>query len=205
MSLAAVPFQPHPAKLEQILDKVCLHRPWFSDYNWDPPERRREAAAQHLGQIYADMLQDKAMLWEVWREAQLVGIISLTDIRHRLDCQSHFIFFDRKLSDKVGLCFDVMEFGFEIYGLEAIRIEIPTYAIALAKWARKKLGFRYEAEGRQPSWPVGARPLSEAQAILGSRKHRAVLYEGSWSDALLLSITREEFNARSLPVGTESG
>jgi len=88
-------------------------------------------------------------------------------------------------------------------GLEVLRIEIPTYAHALGAWARKRLGFRYEAEDRLIAWPEGSRKLSKKLAELGSRKHKATLYKGEWLDALLLSVTKEEFQARYGHVQTE--
>jgi hypothetical protein len=74
---------------------------------------------------------------------------------------------------------------FESIPLEVLRVELPLYAAALLKFLRKQLGFRYEAE----------RVTDAATAARTSRKHKATLYKGNWQDALLLSVTRDEFAA----------
>lgn len=188
--LQAVPFtaQNDPEKLAFVLDKCCEHRQWFDDFQWEDYRTRRATASGYL----ADTLIN-GHLWEVWRGANLVGILLLTGIREQNDALAHFIFFDHKLVDKIDLCKSVMAWSFERYKLHVLRIEIPTYAKIFARFARKKLGFRYEAEGRTPSWPKLDVPLSHKEAELGSRKHQAILYDGKWCDVLLLSISREEF------------
>lgn len=152
---------------------------------------RRVIASQYLADAYTN-----GELWEVWSassQVALCGVMLLNHVSYGRDAQCHFVFFDRKLSDKVALCRAAMAAAFQRFELETLRIEIPTYAHALALWARKKLGFRYEAEQRPLSWPRDVPPLSERQAMLGSRKHRAIQYEGQWHDLLLLSVTREEY------------
>src|SRR5262249_23430334 len=79
--------------------------------------------------------------------------------------------------------------------VETLRVELPTYARALLKYVRK-LGFRFEAECREWSWPKDRDPLSMEDAKLGSRKHRGTFFEGEWCDILLLSVTKDEFAAR---------
>jgi RimJ/RimL family protein N-acetyltransferase len=185
-----------PNKWEYILDKCCAHRPWFDDAVWENEETRRGAASKYLADTWVS-----GKLWEVWRGADLVGILLLTDITHS-DAKCHFVFFDHKLSDKQSLCLSVMQWAFEHLDLHCLRLEIPTYARILIKFARRKLGFRYEAEGRAFSWPADATPLTERDAMLGARRHHATKYKGEWHDVLLLSITREEFDGfvRSIPI-----
>ena len=191
--IIATEFAPTPDKLQTILDACCDHRAWFSDFLWTDPVARREAARAHLATMFVH-----GKLWEVWnlQSSQLVGIIILGDIVYRTDATCHFIFFDRQLANKRDLCISLMRWAFEHMDLHRLSVEIPTYARALTKFARK-LGFRYEAEGREPYQHKDERlePLGLAKAYVGSRKYRATLYEGSWHDLLCLSLLREEFDA----------
>jgi RimJ/RimL family protein N-acetyltransferase len=180
-----------PMKLLTILDKVVAHRPWFNDFQWEDEDLRRQVAREYLADALAF-----GKLWEVWKITEtvdLVGIMLLNRVNYKIDASCHFVFFDRDLQTKRRLCLEMMQWAFEHFDLQALRIEVPTYAHALIAWARRKLGFRYEAEARPISWPEGSRQLSKKVAELGSRKHKATRYKGEWLDALLLSITREEF------------
>jgi len=193
----AVPYVHNdPARLEYIIDKCAAHRPWFDDFVWEDPEARRKATVKYLANAW-----DEGHLWEVYRGKELVGVLLLNEVRFRTDASCHFVFFDRTLKDKRVLCLNVMRWAFEHLELHRLSIEVPTYARALANFARKKLGFRYEAEARVFSWPRDESPLSTQAAMLGSRKHQRTLYKHEWHDVLLLSITREEFRhfVRSIP------
>ena len=189
--LIAVPFNPSdPDKLAYILDKCCEHRPWFDDRIWEDYRTRREAANKYLSSTFVN-----GFVWEVWRSDNLLGILLLTDIHAGTDAVAHFIFFDHNLRGKVDFCKTMLAWVFDNLDIRVLRLEIPTYAKIFASWARKKLGFRYEAEDRPIDWPKNAEPLSAKVAELGSRKHRAVLYEGKWRDVLLLSQSKEDFHA----------
>ena len=184
-----------PFKIAYILDQVCKHRPWFSDFLWEDPKVRRTAASGYLADALAT-----GKLWEVYAmeedtEPELVGIMLVNAVDYKIGATCHFIFFDGELQSKRDLCLNMMEWAFEHLPVETLRLEIPTYAHKLSSWARRKLGFRYEAEGRPIKWPSGKRPLTRRQAELGSRKYRATIYKGNWTDALLLSITKEEFSS----------
>lgn len=186
---------PTPDTIHQIVEHCNDHRPWFADHLWNAPNRRA-ITTTHVAKLYADMLAGQGMLWGVWRDADIVGIINLGDIVPHTDAICHFIFFDHRLADKRDLCVSAMRWAFDRFDLHRLSVEIPTYARALVKFARK-LGFRYEAEGRKPYTHKDERlePLGLVQAYIGSRHYRANLYEGEWHDALLLSLLREEFDA----------
>lgn len=189
MTVLAVPFTPvPPEKLSTILDACVKHDPWFHDF-LDTPEKKREAVSAYLADAFS-----YGKLWEVWRDNELVGIMMLNEVVPFLDARCHFLFFDGKLADKAQLCLNYMEWGFNHLPVEVLRVEMPTYARALLKFARR-LGFRFEGEHSPYSWPKDAAPLSADVAKLGSRKHRATLYHGEWHDVLLLSVTRDEFEA----------
>lgn len=77
--------------------------------------------------------------YEVWNEAEVVGIIYFTNVTTR-DATGHYVFFDGRLRDKTGVISEAME---EMYarGLARLTIEIPATFSALARHAQKKLGF----------------------------------------------------------------
>jgi hypothetical protein len=181
MTLHALPVTDFHPLLTAALDKACEHRPWFYDYIWEPPELRREVASAYLSDA---ILHGK--LWVVLSGAEVVGLCILNTIRAGLDAQCHFLFFDRKLSDKRQLCLNLMQrvFADEELQLRVLRVEIPEYASKLSGFLRKALGFKFESE----RWLD-----TVAEAKRSSRKYEATCYEGKWQDVLLLSVTREEF------------
>lgn len=185
MSLLAIAWdqtynpQYFPEKFELIVNKCCEHRPWFPDYWWEDERIRRTVVVQTLSSSYID-----GRVWEVLRDGELLGILLVNDLRAALDAQCHFIFFDHELRSKRQLILSAMQDTFHRFSLETLRIEIPTYAAKLATFARRALGFKFEAE-----W-LGASP-DEAERL--SRKFRHTLYEGKWHDALLLSVTKDGF------------
>jgi RimJ/RimL family protein N-acetyltransferase len=187
----------------QIVDACMLHRPWFDDYTWADEKGRRVAVVDYL----RDAAQD-GVLWTIWDGAKLVGVVLLNEVKVGLECYAHFIFFDRKLADKRYVCRDLMAWAFDknTLNLHRISVEVPTYAYQLASWLRKKMGFRYETEGRSIEWPKELRKAQRANEIAqllheynsviaawGSRRFEAMLYKGEWHDVLLLSLTQEEF------------
>lgn len=196
MTIRAEPFSPLPVeKFSLLLDGLVAHTPWFHDY-LDTPEKRREAVIAYLVDANAN-----GKLWECWDDDKLVGVLLLNELVPFLDARCHFVFLDSKLANKAGICVSLMRYAFEQIPVEVLRCEIPTYAKALLKFARK-LGFRGEAERREFSWPKSAKPLSKEEALLGSRKHKATLYKGEWHDAILLSITKDEFSTLTSISGT---
>ena len=186
----AVPFDPTALeKLAFIVNKCCEHRAWFSDTDWALGDTHRRALViRRLSDI------DSAS-WEVYRGADLVGILHADEIVPKQDARCHFLFFDRELRDKRQLCRATMAHLFARYELHVLRAEIPTYANKLLGFTRKACGFRFESEARAFSWPSSAAPLTADVARLGSRKHHAILHQGVWHDLLLLSVTRDEFEA----------
>ena len=187
---------PTPDTVHQIVEACNAHRPWFPDHLWEHSDRRSITTA-HIAKLYYAMAAGDGALWGVWRDSTIVGIISIGDVVPQTDAKCHFVFFDHKLADKRDLCINLMRWCFERLDLHRLSVEIPTYARVLAKFARK-LGFRYEAEGRKPFTHRDERldSLGLAQAYIGSRRYRATLYEGQWHDVLLLTMLREEFDER---------
>lgn len=106
-------------------------------------------------------LADRAsLIWEVWaftdEDADVVGLVYLTDIEAGVDAKAHYVFFDRKLADKTELLENVRDWAFTDRpgwkALKRITIELPDYAWSVASHANKYLGFggdfEYEHKGR---------------------------------------------------------
>jgi len=187
----------NPPKTGYILDRMVEHENWWSEFQ----KGRREAAA--------GLVTDPAnVIFEVWHEADIVGLVLLTHIVPQVDARLHFIFFDGKLNNLLGktrLLRAVMAWAFDRIPLYRMSAETPEYEHALIDYARRKLGFRFEAEnrsiwirttvpGRRKKTSVERQPTLY-QAACGSRKYRVVRYKGEWHDLILLSVTREEFGA----------
>jgi len=186
----AVPFEAWPPeKLANIVTLCQQYRPWYSDDVWLSGETYRRTL------VLSRLSNPASRSWEVYREQQLVGLLHADEIVPKQDCLCHFLFFDNELRSKRQLCINTMNYLFSHYGLHILRVEIPTYAAKLVGFVRKALYFRWEAECRSFSWPSSAEPLSADAARLGSRKHHAILHSGEWCDLLLLSVTRDEFEA----------
>lgn len=198
-------------KISYLLDRLTEHDSWWSDYQ----AGRREIAA-------AILISPDNFVFEVWRRGdtapdhQPVGLVVFTDITPHVDCQFHPIFFDGKLANALGkrnILLSLLLWAFQNLGVERVSVEVPEFAGPLIGYARKKLGFRFEGEGRIITrWTKVSRRRAErvqqtptaAQAALGSRKHRIVRYRGEWHDLILLSVTRAEF-ASFISVGTLEG
>lgn len=186
------------AKALYILDRMVEHEAMWNDFQVG----RREIALAVLGNPWN-------VIWEVWQVGQESqqpnGIIMYTDIVPCVDAKGHFLFFDGKLRGKEGVLRESMRWAFQNLKLHRISAEVPADAVTLADFARKVLGFRFEAEGRiihertkrGPSRRVSPVPRtsqpSVREASWGSRKYEAVRRRGQWIDLLLLSITEDEF------------
>ena len=200
LPLTLTPDTPGP-KISYILDRLVEHDGYWSDFQ----AGRREKAAGML-------VDSRNIIHEIWRHEEVggiqpVGLVIFTNIVPYTDCQFHPIFFDGKMSNFLGkrnILLSQMVWAFRELQVERISVEIPEFRGPLIQYARKKLGFRFEAEGRSITrWTRASRRRTErvtqvpdaAQAALGSRKHRIVRYHGGWYDMMLLSVTRDEFAA----------
>ena len=190
------------AEFGPLVTSALAHRPWFDDAQWAlPEEERRKVVVAHLSHAYTT-----GCVWSVLRGGpdgvNFLGVLLLEGVAHN-SANCHFLFFDRVLANKRQLVLAAMADAFQRFDLQALRVEVPTYAADLVGFLRKALGFRFEAE-----WPgYRHRGLSPTDAKRGSRKVRTIQYKGELHDALLLSVTREGFLAHlqeRTDAGTES-
>ena len=90
----AVPFSWSPdqmPKVSYILDRLVEHESWWSDFQVG----RREVAA-------ALLTHPEHVVWEIWHEANIVGLVVFTDITPQVTASFHPIFFDGKLRNALG-------------------------------------------------------------------------------------------------------
>ena len=203
--LFAIPYRPlegNPAKNTIVLDAVSQHPWWFAKEG--KPEDRRFTAAW--------LLSDPANLfWEVWRGGEFVGILCLWRISLKMDALVHFIFFDKNLVGKRTFLLRFLDYCFTTLEFERLSMEIPEPVDTLIRFARKKLGFRYEGEARQVDHPSmqAVKPVLDAigqktvkgqienpavwVARQGSRREKAHYYNGQLRDIVCLRLLKSEF------------
>ena len=186
---------PAPEILTEIIEGCLSHRPWFDDFTWRlPGDGVRNAVNAYIAEAFLG-----GKVWEVYRDRKICGIFLLNRVKAHIEAYPHFVFFDHELHNKRDLCRAGLRLAFQDEALDPhiLRVELPyNRAAKLAGFLRKALGFKYEAERRLPN---------ASQAKQYSRRHHATLYEGKWVDALLLSITKDEFLTHERSLSEEGG
>jgi len=184
--LLIVPFDPDRGTAEKntyILDQLA-QRP---DWTVTPlsPEDRRIAAA-------AALVSPRNYVCEVWRGGEIVGILVVQNILPHLEAQIHFVFFDGNLVGRRTWCQSVLE----QFDLQRLIILIPEHVETLIRFARVKLGFRYEGESSLKGHPALAALGMENPHVWvarqGSRRERSCLRNGTWVDTVQLRLHRDE-------------
>lgn len=175
------PFAGNLSKNDVILDECAAHPERFT-----LPMTRddiRTTAAWYL-------TDPDNMAWEVWRASTLVGIFIVDRITPTVDARWHFIFFDG-LVDKRTLLHEFLRRLFAALQLQRVTLEVPEHMAKFISFARK-LGFRYEGEGR----PAARGVNMTWAARQGSRRERAYLdADGAWHDVIQLRLLASELHA----------
>jgi len=187
MTLIAVPFNLRDGderKAARILDGV-LALPNFFPLPGTQDERRL---------LIAGLLTNGSnRVWEVWNGGEICGIFILTAIAPRLDGEAHFAFFDRQLLSRRTLILNMLGKAFPDLELERITVELPEHLTTLIRFARTKLGFRYEGEA-QAEEHFGIEKAAFV-AKLGSRRERSYWRADKecWVDTIRLRLLRTEY------------
>lgn len=153
--------------------------------------------------VVAQYLTDpQNVAWEVWRGGDLTGILLMTRIVRGLDALCHLAFFDRRLLDKRQMILNTMGWAFRELDLRRLTLEIPEHLEPLIRFARTKLGFRYEGEHLAAAHPValkvrdaGVNGEGQWMAHFGSRREMSHWDGAQWRDVVTLVLLREEFEA----------
>ena len=119
-----------------------------------------------------------------------------------LDALAHFAFFDRQLLGKRKLVVSMIGWAYRELRLRRLSCEIPEHLEALVRFARAKLGFRYEGEvaasGHREVRALEKRRIhgpARWVAKWGARREQAHFDGTVWRDLTCLRLLREEFEA----------
>lgn len=213
--LFAIPYvwnQGNPVKNTLLIDHLVAHPMWFASC-LSPEEIRINAVWMATN--------PEMWKWEVWNGGRLAGMLFLSRIIAPVDALFHFTFFGVQASGvslfgAKKLVWNFLGFAFEQFNLRRISMEIPEHYPILVRFARQKLGFRYEGEcegGRFSKMGphIGVKSQDEsmraAVAIFGSRKEGAHLNPktGKWEDVMLLRLLRSEYDLRRSPATATLG
>jgi RimJ/RimL family protein N-acetyltransferase len=108
------------------------------------PERCGECEQCRISKerVAALLTHPSSYVWEVWAEApvDLIGILVLSKVDPGRDATAVYTFFDGKLRDKTEVLQWWINWAFQALALQRLSIEIPSYAFAALRHA-KKLGF----------------------------------------------------------------
>jgi RimJ/RimL family protein N-acetyltransferase len=166
-----------------ILDAFVAN-PHFLSYPQEP------FAARQIG-IW--MLTDPGhVVFEAWRDKELLGVMLLTRIQPKVDALVHFLFLDKDLVGKRKLLQNFIDFCFTELEFHRLSMEVPE-GIRLERFARKVLRFRLEGEIR-PRNPELPKSLSDSWvARQGSRTEQGYFDGTTWSDILRLRLLASEW------------
>jgi len=189
----AVLFDPTRGWGEYVAKLAAKYPHWISSPT--APEDRERV-------LFGMVTNPMHLAWEVWKDAELVGIILLTDISPLVDARMHFAFFDGNLIGKTGLLRRFLAYCFTDLRFQRISVQAPVFSTIMLSYYRRKLRFRYEGELATKKHQIVAQWRRQSPgenvnvwiASVGSRRERAHWHEGQWHDVLCLRITAPEFN-----------
>lgn len=192
-----VPYDPFRGDIEKnvkILDQLCA-RPEWTVAPLSPEERRVNYAA--------NLTHPHHRIYEVWRGGALVGILTLTRVVPGIEAVLHFVFFDGNLTGKRRLLRQFITTCFQTLGIRRLVMQVPEPVETLIRFARVKLGFRFEGETAVASHPALARlGMDNPQtwvARQGSKKEQAHWHDGRWVDVVTLRLLASEWTEQEPP------
>ena len=200
-NLIAVPYEMGRGGIDKstrILDYMCDHPLWFSS-SLSKEEIRVNSAWMLTNPEYHK--------WEVWNGGRLAGMLVLNRIVPPVDALFHFTLFPYSESGVTlfgarKLLWNFLGWAFDQYGLRRISMEVPEHHPKLIRFARQKLGFRYEGEGNHARFsklPIKDDPSSRAAVALAGARKEGAHYNpktGEWDDVVLLRLLRRDYEAR---------
>jgi hypothetical protein len=175
------PFDGHPIKNTLILDALVAH-PALLPIPMDP-----QTARATWGAI---LTEPGHIVFEVWRDTEIVGVVWLTRILPRVDAVLQFYFFDRDLVGKRKLLQNFVRFCFRDLGFRRLTMEVPEGA-RIERFARKVLSFKLEGESR-PRNPELPKALSDSFVARQGSRREGVRFDGqTWTDVVVLRLMAE--------------
>lgn len=192
--LIVVPFrwdQGDPRRLSVILDELVARPQWMNIPMG--PEDLRKHYAHHL-------TNPSHRIYEVWQGGTLVGILTLHGIVPGMEAILHYVFFDGNLVGKRKLLLQFIAKCFTDFRFRRLVMQIPEPVETLIRFARAKLGFRYEGETTVSGHPsLGSLGMENPHvwvARQGSRKEQAHWLGERWVDVIRLRLLASECEER---------
>lgn len=181
--------------LSKVMRGICGVESVFSDYQrvceekcyvGKPVDEMCELCAGRMTMVANSLLRPDALVWEVWKDGTLSGVIRFSGVRRGEDATAHYVFLDSDLRGKTGVMRSVIEWAFADHpesnwiALRRLTIEVPDFAYALARHASRKLGF-----GGPFTWklPEGG-PNVQVEGV----RQAAVPWRGERRDLLILGL-----------------
>jgi hypothetical protein len=181
------PFEGDPLKNTAILDAMVA-APQLLPFPVSPEDARV---------IWASTLTSGGhIVFEVWREQDVVGVIWLTRVIPKVDATLNFHFFDKDwvgkrklLQNFLTFCFAPLPDGLELHRLS---MEVPEGS-KVERFVRRVCRFRYEGESR-PRNPQLPKSLDDVFVARQGSRREGVRFDGqAWSDSLVLRLLASEW------------
>ena len=180
-----------PRRLSVILDELVA-RPQWMNIPMSPDDLRKNYAHHLTNPLHG--------IYEVWQGGTLVGILTLHGIVPGMEAILHFVFFDGNLVGKRTLLKQFIAKCFRDFGFRRLVMQIPEPVDTLIRFARAKLGFRYEGETVVEHHPslasLGMENPQVWVARQGSRKEQAHWLGDRWVDVIRLRLLASECEER---------
>ena len=181
-------FELRPLRVQSIEDILKLHAVYqaaigkdnpLNAYSHGCPEGCGEcdlclASKARIAQL---LTHPASYTWEVWANdphLDLVGILVLSRVDPGRDATAAYTFFDGKLRDKTEVLQWWINWAFKTLALQRLSIEIPSYAFAALRHA-KKLGF--------------GGPFAFQEFSIEGIKRSALEYGDRQADLILMGMT----------------
>jgi hypothetical protein len=168
----------NPLKNTILLDAFAAH-PEFLTTPADPDTARRVGAYM--------LTHPEHIVFEVWKDQEITGVMILTRVVPRVDALLHFLFVDKDLVGKRKLLQNFIGYCFTDLGFNRLSMEVPE-GVKIERFARRVLRFRYEGESR-PRNPELPKALDDVWlARQGSRREQSYSDGTTWKDIVLLRL-----------------
>ena len=142
-----------PQKASLILNKLIAVESMFSDYQpaCEDVCGYCEQCWRRKATIVGKLISPSALVYEVWSDIDLVGIMYIHAVVPKHDALAEFTFWDGDLRGKSTIINRVLEraaFG-EPLQLHRVTTEVPEHMYRLGKFLERKLGFTHEGTRKE--------------------------------------------------------
>jgi len=115
---------------------------------------------------------DNTIWLEICKDREIVGLVTLEELHRVVDFETHILFLDRDLTDKLPITKAGVLWVFDNFPIQRLSVTIPTMYFATIRLVHD-IGFKQEG-----------------------RKRESLLLNGKWIDQYLFGLTRREAYAK---------